>query len=503
MTNRTLWAGVLGLLLAAPAHADTVVAWADAQTNSAAPLAKAGKLTTMYVRNQPPGGEFRAFILFDLDPIPFQATVNRATLRLWVSSILYEGQVEVVPVLGPWNEATLSAQTIPPLGSPVTSEGLGKTNLRQWVDLDVTSLVQQWVSGALLNYGLALQGGATDPVAVRFDTRENLLSGHLAEIEIVLGAPASGSGSGDITGVIAGTGLTGGGTSGDVGLAVNLVGSGVATTVARSDHNHFGATWSGSTGVNQDAFTVANFATSGASAIYGQTSAFSSSAVRGYAMNNSASSSGIGVYGISNSTSGFAAGVKGQLLNANAIGSAGIWGVQGPSPNAYAGYFSGNVAVNGTLAKSAGSFKIDHPLDPQNKYLLHSFVESPDMMNIYNGNVVLDGSGQADVALPAWFEALNRDFRYQLTAIGGPAPGLYVAQEVSGNRFRIAGGSPGLKVSWQVTGIRQDPYAETHRIPVEQMKPEAERGTYLHPAAYGQPAERGIEARREAASEGR
>lgn len=47
----------------------------------------------------------------------------------------------------------------------------------------------------------------------------------------------------------------------------------------------------------------------------------------------------------------------------------------------------GNVAVQNTLSKGGGSFKIDHPLDPENKYLYHSFVESPDMMNVYNGNI--------------------------------------------------------------------------------------------------------------------
>jgi hypothetical protein len=80
---------------------------------------------------------------------------------------------------------------------------------------------------------------------------------------------------------------------------------------------------------------------------------------------------------------------------------------------------------------------------------------------------------------------------YQLTCIGGWAP-VYVADEISGNRFKIAGGQPGMKVSWQVTGVRQDAYANAHRIPVEQEKPVQERGYYLHPEAFGQPAERGI-----------
>ncbi|OPZ29893.1 MAG: hypothetical protein BWZ02_00911 [Lentisphaerae bacterium ADurb.BinA184] len=148
-----------------------------------------------------------------------------------------------------------------------------------------------------------------------------------------------------------------------------------------------------------------------------------------------------------------------------------------------AAYFGGNVHVAGTLSKSAGSFTIDHPLEPLRKTLSHSFVESPDMMNVYNGNVVLDADGQAWVELPQWFEALNRDFRYQLTAVGGPGPNLHIAAEVAGNRFRIAGGTAGLKVSWQLTGIRQDAYANAHRIRVEQDKPAELLGALLCPGA--------------------
>jgi hypothetical protein len=153
------------------------------------------------------------------------------------------------------------------------------------------------------------------------------------------------------------------------------------------------------------------------------------------------------------------------------------------SPTGLAGVFFGDVLVTGNLAKGGGSFKIDHPLDPANKYLYHSFVESPDMMNIYNGTAVLDDKGEATITMPEWFEALNRDFRYQLTCIGGYAP-VYIADEVSGNTFRIGGGTPGLKISWQVTGVRHDRYADAHRIPVEEVKSEKERGTYLYPDLY-------------------
>lgn len=158
----------------------------------------------------------------------------------------------------------------------------------------------------------------------------------------------------------------------------------------------------------------------------------------------------------------------------------------------YAGYFSDDVYVGGNLYKSGGGFHIDHPQDPENKYLNHSFVESPDMMDIYNGNVVLGDGGEAWVEMPQWFEALNRDFRYQLTCIGRFAP-VYIAEKMGGGRFKIAGGEPGLEVSWQVTGIRHDPYADAHRIPVEEDKAPGEHGKYLRPEDYGQPASAGID----------
>jgi hypothetical protein len=186
-----------------------------------------------------------------------------------------------------------------------------------------------------------------------------------------------------------------------------------------------------------------------------------------------------GVRGMTNSTRSGSAGVLGE---ATGSGTVGVYG-RNTSTGGYAGFFDGAVYVNGALSKRSGTFKIDHPLDPANKYLSHSFVESPDMMNVYNGNVVLGKDGTAWVELPGYFQALNQDYRYQLTTIGGYAP-VYVAKEVQGNRFQIAGGTAGLKVSWQVTGIRHDAWAVNNPIVVEQEKPAWERGQYLYPEFY-------------------
>jgi len=199
-----------------------------------------------------------------------------------------------------------------------------------------------------------------------------------------------------------------------------------------------------------------------------------------------------GVEGVVNPTGNeYYYGVRGAVSGGTGTNRA-IYGYASEGAVNYAGYFSGNVHVAGTLSKFGGSFKIDHPLDPENKTLSHSFVESPDMMNVYNGNVTLGADGSAWIRMPEWFEALNRDFRYQLTCIGGFAP-VYVAEEIDGNRFRVAGGEAGLKVSWQVTGVRQDAWAEANRIPVEEWKPAREQGTYLAPEAFGQPVERSVD----------
>jgi len=144
--------------------------------------------------------------------------------------------------------------------------------------------------------------------------------------------------------------------------------------------------------------------------------------------------------------------------------------------------FLQNLNIAGSISKGSGTFVIDHPLDPDNKLLYHSFVESPEAKNLYDGVVSLDDNGEVTVELPDYFEALNKDFRYQVKAIDTPAPNLHIKSEIKDNQFTIAGGPPNARVSWQVTGIRHDPYILANPIVVEVDKgPEelVDKGEYL------------------------
>lgn len=179
-------------------------------------------------------------------------------------------------------------------------------------------------------------------------------------------------------------------------------------------------------------------------------------------------------------------GVTGNVgaLNASLVnGTQGNFNVSVTTPSLTVngtGHVFGNLQVDGNLSKGGGSFKIDHPLYPKEKFLYHSFVESPDMKNIYDGTVTTDAEGNATVELPAYFEALNRDFRYQLTAIGQFAQAI-VSKEISNNHFNIKTDKPRIKISWQVTGIRKDTYAEQYRIVPEVDKNNEEKGKLLYP----------------------
>ena len=147
---------------------------------------------------------------------------------------------------------------------------------------------------------------------------------------------------------------------------------------------------------------------------------------------------------------------------------------------------TGDLNVTGTKA-----FRIDHPLDPENKYLVHSCIESDEMKNIYDGIAVLNEKGEAAVRLPDWFEAVNENFRYQLTCIGGFS-NVYIKQKIENGTFIIAGGEANMEVSWQISGVRKDPGAIQSNFEVVVEKEPELRGYYLDPKAYGKSEEKSI-----------
>jgi hypothetical protein len=160
---------------------------------------------------------------------------------------------------------------------------------------------------------------------------------------------------------------------------------------------------------------------------------------------------------------------------------------RGTDVGAYGADIKGRTRIQGNFqVVGVKSFAVDHPLDPANRYLFHFAQEGPEVQNVYNGVVLIGGDCRAEVQLPDYFLAANAGpFRYQLTAIGAAMPNLHIAEEIENNRFVIAGGVPGKRVSWEVTAVRDDPSARFYRVDAEQDKLPEERGTYLHPRAWG------------------
>ncbi len=190
-----------------------------------------------------------------------------------------------------------------------------------------------------------------------------------------------------------------------------------------------------------------------------------------------------GVRAYTDSNAANAVGVFGQALRSGA--NFGVYG-QAAGASSFGVYANGRLGASGTK-----SFMIDHPLDPENKFLMHYSMESPEVLNVYSGIAPLDESGEAWIILPDYFSSINIDPRYMLTSVGGPAPMLHIAAEVEGNRFKVAGGTPNGKVSWEIKAKRNDRFVEVYGAPVERLKGDGEKGTYLRPELFGQPETKG------------
>jgi hypothetical protein len=496
-------------LIAAGAILAPALGWAqqamltgDSQINSAATTTKYGANTTLNI--SPTNSALLQFDLADmLPPGTTAAQVLRARLVVFPDAITTGGTVNLYQVTSAWNEGTVTYSTKPTIaGTAAATISIGASNTLH--DLNVTTVVQNWITTPASNFGVELQASGTTNIAI--DSKENTSTSHPAILEIDLSGPAGPAGA---TGAKGATGPQGpAGAKGATGATGPQGPAGTEGGLALPYY--------GTSSDSETSFTIVNesfgdaISASGGAA-FDESEATASNGIDGFggpAAGDSANHTfgGNGVYGYGgtagNSTDTPGPGglfYGGENFNGSGNSGYGVRAVGG-YPNgigivvnpgefgSIAGLFEGNVEVNGNLSKSSGSFKIDDPIDPANKYLYHSFVESPDMKNIYDGVVVTDGGGHAIVTLPDYFESLNSDFRYQLTVIGQFAQAV-VASEIAGGKFEIQTDKGNVKVSWQVTGIRQDAWAVAHRIPNEVEKSDVEKGHYLHPELFGHAGE--------------
>ena len=464
------------VLLSSQVYAQQAMLTADTQISSASPTVNYAVNPTVTV--SPTNSALLQFDLANLLPTGITAAqVNRVRLILFVNTVTTPGSFGVYAATNGWTEKAVNFNTKPNT-LPNSSSSAAVSGPLQYIQINLTDLARSWIANPSSNFGILLK--TTSGASFTIDSKENTDTSHQPILQFDLNGPVGPPGPIGFTGPPGPQGNPGAaGARGPAGPQGPAGTPGLSTLA--HDENFVGdGTPASPLALSTSIYPPGNIYANG---VYATNNTPNYPAVQGGDYSNA----GIGVLGISYDNSGIDVGY-GMM----AEGYTGIFAFG----SHLAGDFLGDVQIAGTLSKSAGSFKIDHPLDPANKYLSHSFVESPDMMNIYNGNVTTDNSGLAIVTMPAWFEALNRDFRYQLTILGEDFAQARVATKIAAGKFTIKTDKPNIEVSWQVTGVRQDAYANAHRVPVEEAKTDSDKGFFLHPELFGHSADVPLNARR-------
>ena len=200
-------------LWGASAFAAQATLVADAHVNQALPAVNSGAISNLYV-----GAGYTALLQFDLGALPTGTTaaqVSKAVLRVYCNRVDTAGLVSVQPVNTAWGEYSVTYATLPSVGA--AAQVFQVTQAGAYQTVDVTAMVQGWITASSTNHGLALTAGTA---AVQFDSKENDLTGHAAELDVMLisQGPAGAQGVQGVQGIAGSTGAVGpAGPKGDMG----------------------------------------------------------------------------------------------------------------------------------------------------------------------------------------------------------------------------------------------------------------------------------------------
>ena len=297
---------------------------------------------------------------------------------------------------------------------------------------------------------------------------------------------------GNQTGIAGASNVATGSTAGGIFSSASTAGRGVSGSATATTGTTYGGLFASSSSAGYGVYCLAGSTTG--SGVGGYFESFSTSgtgieavavgqiAVRGD-NNGTNFSASYGGFFTTESSSGV--GVQGINVNSGAANTPyGVRGQASTATNGFGVFASGDLGASGVKP-----FRIDHPADPANKYLLHYSSESPFPQNFYNGTVTTDEKGMAWVDLPDYFEEINTNFKYTLTVIEDEASTTFVqakvGRKIKNNRFLVMTSAPHTEVSWEVKADRNDLRIQHNRPTDVREKTGSERGKYQHPEYYG------------------
>jgi hypothetical protein len=134
-------------------------------------------------------GAYEGLIQFDTSALPSVitgASVEKASLTLFVSKVGTAGAVNINAANGAWTESAVNGSNAPSLGMSVAS-AVPVTTADSYITVDATALVKDWLDGVITNSGIILTVDPSSPgTSVFFDSKESSSTSHPAFLQVIL-----------------------------------------------------------------------------------------------------------------------------------------------------------------------------------------------------------------------------------------------------------------------------------------------------------------------------